>query len=506
MPTFANVSLFSDLPIIELPTAQVKGNLEKMLIALGVRRHVELQMIFNRLVAGGGWSHVDLVAYLASNKDTLSDLERERLKKTAIFPKHGEVGPLKEDGKPRILRYRASELYEPTEALKALQLPVLDWADKPWKPSSEEARFVFDLGLRRYPPMETVLELASNSTNDVLRSKAIAFFLDKFHAHYANQYTLLRAEKHAFVPARLPGENKLVLRKPTEVFTNAEAAVMDFPVVGPEINLADLPKLGLRSNPTAAQLIYKLVNAPTRDEAQARKVFEYLATVPEFSLNDFASCELPSSSRASQQGRTASDAAKESSAAAASGEVVLVAPMNCYFGGSASDTQFKDVFFYCDFGSVAGAFLKNCGVRNEPSIEEVAERLVSEPQRFYQLAGSADAYLGILRQIATNWNRIRTRFETPWLAPPSCLDRSASMTAKPREPGRRQAICSTRTMTSKTKRPTIPAHWSTRSRNHRTSSSSTMPIRTCCSLRRFSTPHTRICCKRVCTASLAHLG
>ncbi|GAC95754.1 hypothetical protein PHSY_003330 [Pseudozyma hubeiensis SY62] len=405
---FANVSLFSDLPIVELPTAQVKGNLEKVLAALGVRRHVELQMIFNRLVAGGGWSHVDLVSYLASNKETLSDLERERLKKTAIFPKQGEVGPLKEDGKPRIIRYRASDLYEPTEALKALQLPVLDWVDKPWKPSSEEARFVFDLGLRRYPPMETVLELASTTTNDALRSSAIAFFLERFHAHYINQYTIFRAEKYAFVPARLPNEPKMVLRKPTEVFTNAEAAVMGFPVAGPEINLADLPKLGLRSNPTATQLIGKLVNTPTKDEAQARKIFEYLATVPEFSLNDFAQLRgaefIPV--RRTKRGATAGVAGD--SAASQPIEVFVVSPMNCYFGGSTSDVQFRDVFFYCDYGSVAGAFLKNCGVRNEPSIEEVAERLVAEPQRFYQLAGSADAYLGILRQIATNWSRIRS--------------------------------------------------------------------------------------------------
>ncbi|KAJ1020756.1 hypothetical protein NDA16_004147 [Ustilago loliicola] len=406
---FSNVSLFSDLPIVELPGAQVKGNLEKLLIALGVRRHVELQIIFNRLVAGGGWSHVDLVSYLASNKETLSELEKERLKKTAIFPKHGQVGGLKEDGKPRIIRHRASDLYEPTEALKALQLPVLDWADKPWKPSSEEARFVFDLGLRRYPPMETVLELASTTSNDALRSKALSFFLDKFHAHYANQYTIYRAEKYAFIPARLPSETKMVLRKPTEVFTNPEAAVMGFPVAGPEINLADLPKLGLRSNPTSTQLIGRLVNAPSKDEAQARKIFEYLATVPEFSLNDFAQLRGAEFIPVRRNKRpTSEEASKDAAVAPAAGEVVLVAPMNCYFGGSASDAQFRDVFFYCDFGSVAGAFLKNCGVRNEPSIEEVAERLVSEPQRFYQLAGSADAYLGILRQIATNWNRIRS--------------------------------------------------------------------------------------------------
>ncbi|ETS61627.1 hypothetical protein PaG_04119 [Moesziomyces aphidis] len=404
---FANVSLFSDLPIIELPSgAQVKGNLEKVLIALGVRRHVELQMIFTRLVADGGWSHVDLLAYLASIKDSLSELEKDRLKTTAIFPKHGEIGPLKEDGTPRIIRHRARDLYEPTEALKALQLPVLDWTNKPWRPLSDEARFVFDLGLRRYPPMETILEIAATNQDAAVRSKALAFFLEKFHAHYINQYTIFRAEKYAFVPARLPNENKLVLRKPTEVFTNAEAAVMGFAVAGSEINLADLPKLGLRSNPTATQLIARLVNSPTRGEALARKIFEYLATVNEFSLNDFN--QLRGAEFIPVRRTKRVEASSDSATGAPPADIMLVAPMNCYFGGSTSDLQFRDVFFYCDFGSVAGAFLKNCGVRNEPSIEEVTERLVSEPQRFYQLAGSADAYLGILRQIATNWDRIRS--------------------------------------------------------------------------------------------------
>lgn len=70
---FANVSLFSDLPIIELPSGSaVKGSLEKVLATLGVRKHVELQLVFDRLVAAGDWSHVELLTYLATNKDSLS--------------------------------------------------------------------------------------------------------------------------------------------------------------------------------------------------------------------------------------------------------------------------------------------------------------------------------------------------------------------------------------------------------------------------------------------------
>ena len=88
--------------------------------------------------------------------------------------------------------------------------------------------------------------------------------------------------------------------------------------------------------------------------------------------------------------------------------MILAAPVNTYFGTGGDPPQFKDIFLYCDYGTIAGAFLRNCGVSNEPGVEEVAKRLVAEPQRFYTLVGTADAYLGILRQIAANWNRIRS--------------------------------------------------------------------------------------------------
>lgn len=48
---FSNVDIFHDLPIVSLPSGvQIKGNLEKLLTDLGVRKHVDLQVIFNRHV------------------------------------------------------------------------------------------------------------------------------------------------------------------------------------------------------------------------------------------------------------------------------------------------------------------------------------------------------------------------------------------------------------------------------------------------------------------------
>ena len=46
---FPNVNMFRDLPVVTFPSGMVaKGSLEKVLHGLGVRKHVELQLIFNR--------------------------------------------------------------------------------------------------------------------------------------------------------------------------------------------------------------------------------------------------------------------------------------------------------------------------------------------------------------------------------------------------------------------------------------------------------------------------
>ena len=48
---FASVNLFRDLPTVTMPSgASIKGALEKVLQSLGVRKHVELQIVFDRSV------------------------------------------------------------------------------------------------------------------------------------------------------------------------------------------------------------------------------------------------------------------------------------------------------------------------------------------------------------------------------------------------------------------------------------------------------------------------
>lgn len=48
---FQNANIFPDLPVLAMPKGSpVRGNLEKVFQALGVRKHVELQLVFNRSV------------------------------------------------------------------------------------------------------------------------------------------------------------------------------------------------------------------------------------------------------------------------------------------------------------------------------------------------------------------------------------------------------------------------------------------------------------------------
>lgn len=407
---FANVSLFDDLAIVEFPTAQIKSNLEKVLVALGVRRHVELQLIFTRLLGGGDWSHVELLTYLASIRDSLSALEVDRLKKTPIWPKEGEVGPPGKEGKPKVIRYKASQLYEPTETLRGLGLPLMEWSSKgtakPWRSGSDEAKFAAELGLLRSPPVETILALAG-SEDDAVRSKALAYFLDK--AAYRETYKLGSGKTFAFVPCRLapteegkPGE--LSRLKPSEVYTNEAAQVMGFPIVF-GISPTDVPKLQLRADPAPVTLISYLINDPPKTLEKAKQVFEYLATVQtSFSNHDISVLRsapiipIVSPFKAGEK---------------SSPQIRLVAPSSCYFGSNDTVEAFRSVFLYVpDLGPRANSFLRLVGVSTEPSIEEITTRLIADPTRFYNLCGSIEAYLGLLRQIASNWSRIKRPLRT----------------------------------------------------------------------------------------------
>lgn len=73
----------------------------------------------------------------------------------------------------------------------------------------------------------------------------------------------------------------------------------------------------------------------------------------------------------------------------------FVSPNKCYLskgtnGESSSQGFHSQLFTFVDFGPSANAFLTACGVRQEPTVDELARMLVADPRKFYELAGGYD--------------------------------------------------------------------------------------------------------------------
>ncbi|KAG8731231.1 hypothetical protein FRC11_004681, partial [Ceratobasidium sp. 423] len=390
---FSNAHVFPDLPIIVMPKGTtVKGPMERVLISLGVRRHVDLQIVFSRMMHTGDWSTVDLMKYLVAVRDTLSPLEIDRLKQTAAFMREGEEG----EGKPK--RYFARDLYEPIDTLRNLGLPVLFWSPTvKWRSGSEEGKwyyigkFMFELGLKRYPPLETILTLAGAADIDK-RGAALKYFMDNHTA----RYTSYRPDvyKHlAFVPAIKP-DGTSFLANPTTVYSNGECAVMGFNVVDPNLDKEAIVKLQVASNPPTRALLTALLGAPPRDQVLSRKYYEYLAS----RIADFTPAELD------RMSDTAFIPAAKTTVAP-NGNVTatqqMFKPTQVYFGSAASrDSIHSTLFTFVDFGPKAARFLKAVGVKDEPTTQEICTIIMQNPRSFKDAVGGYERYLTELKRIA----------------------------------------------------------------------------------------------------------
>jgi hypothetical protein len=76
------------------------------------------------------------------------------------------------------------------------------------------AKFMFELGLKRYPPLETILALAGSADIDK-RAAALKYFMENHNTRYTSYQA--SAFKHlAFIPAIKP-DGTSFLTNPTAV-------------------------------------------------------------------------------------------------------------------------------------------------------------------------------------------------------------------------------------------------------------------------------------------------
>lgn len=225
---FPTVKLFDDLPVIQ-GCDKIK---DKILTAIGVRKTVDLDTIFTRLLNVSNekgqqkWSHVELIKYLTSVREDIPAGDLKKLTTTRFCP--AEAGPKgMESTKGTETLYKISELFEPKDALRALRLPILQWPGPPgsYRPSSHEARFLTTLGIRPYPSVPELVEMMS-SKDETLRISAMTYFVANHHMNHYGAFNLGDSTK-----AFLPVENSSRLVLPSGCFVNAGAAVLGFSIL-----------------------------------------------------------------------------------------------------------------------------------------------------------------------------------------------------------------------------------------------------------------------------------
>ncbi|RGB35129.1 hypothetical protein C1646_814947 [Rhizophagus diaphanus] len=375
---YENVNLFPNLPTIQF---QVPSMVQNIMDLLGVRKVVELPLIFRRLLDRGDWDHMQLVKYLALKFSDLNENEIKILKSVAIWPKKiPQQGKKAAKQAQMIQRFVANSLHVPSPIHRDLGLPIIDWQGR-WDCNAQEEKFLIELGIREFPTLQKILELASPPTDPEIRKKALKYFITNFDEKYSSDYNPA-AVNVAFLPCSIQG----IYAKPSECFINPKCSIMGFQVIRQDLKF-QVEKLGVYQNPDPVKLLDMLKANRPQDENKGKEIFEYLAS----QQGDFITADwnlltylefIPY--------RVYPDV------------IAHASPSKCFF--KIQEDFLSGFFLRVDFGEKANKFLQSCGVKCEPTSIDFAELLVnssSELMNSIQLnGGDVEKYLSILRKIA----------------------------------------------------------------------------------------------------------
>ncbi|CUS09309.1 unnamed protein product [Tuber aestivum] len=388
---FSTVKLFQDLPLI----VNMGGVRDKFLTALGVRKTVELKLVFERLMSENAtqgrtkWSHLDLIRYLASVWNDIPKDDITKLKSKAICKAETS------DPQSQQRLYKVSHLYEPDDQLRKLGLPILYWPN--WKAGSVEGRFLASLGLKRYPSAQDVLTIAAVSADDArLREAALQYYVNNY---YNNGYTAFNAAglEVAFLPLQGGSQEKPKLAAPGHCYSNPRAAILGYDILRSDLQEHG-PKFGVFADPPMTFCVDKLIIQPPTTIRDAEEKFSYLSTRLADILPHLV--ERLSSARIVPVPSKPSDIRPGSA-----GKLKWIPPRNCFLGGQ--DSIYFEIFDFVDLGQDANAFLTKCGSKHEPTVAEVAYMIVREPDRLLDVFGGEKKYMGALRSIAENWSHLK---------------------------------------------------------------------------------------------------
>lgn len=383
---FASVRLFDDLPVVH----GLNGVKEKLLVSLGVRKTVELGVIFDRLInnteSGDAksaparkWNHVDLIRYLTSVREDIPANDIQRLKNTSICTAEDRKDVKATSGS----RYKISELYEPKDSLRALGLPVIEWPGV-YNSNSNEGRFLSMMGLKTHPSGSELIRLmilSDQEKDSPRKNKAMAYFISEYHNNGYDAFDI-----SAVTVPFLPVEGSESMSTPKKCFTDDGASLFGFSILQKRLHPHAL-KLGVKPHPPMSECLQILVRKPPTSQKDARIIFKYLAG----RVSDLHSQDIERVGNAPIIPIAIRDYSEKAP------RTRLVAPRLCYLG---EGEDYKDIFDFVDFGQEANLFLMAVGSRREPTKTEIARMLVKEPARVSAAFQNSEKYLMLLRTLA----------------------------------------------------------------------------------------------------------
>lgn len=393
---FPTVKLFDDLPVIK----GLQGIKEKLLLALGVRKTIELSVIFSRLMADqtegnsvskNAWSHIDLIKYLSSVRDDIPLSDVEKLRQIRIWP--SEETESRDKNKSL---YKMSELYQPIDEIRSLRLPILRWHGN-FHAEGNEAVFLFNLGLQRYPSAFQLVDAmteAGRKKDAALWDLAMGYFLNNYYKHDYSSFDMNKVIHKKFVP--LSDRAFPDLSTPVDCFTNDQASILGYNILRRDLH-SHAHKLRVRGDPPMEMVIDRVIKMPATNHAGARLMFEYLSGRLQ-EIGPSAADLLGNSSIVPIKNLRDSDISSSNKTS-----VRHAIPKMCFLGDS---TTYGKILDFVDFGLQGNAFLIKVGAGREPGVLDLAQILVIQPRKLLEILGE-HKYLDLLRKLAENISILR---------------------------------------------------------------------------------------------------
>ncbi|PRT54989.1 hypothetical protein B9G98_02609 [Wickerhamiella sorbophila] len=357
------IPLFPDLPVVSDSVSASRA----FLVKIGVRESVDMAFVLEALhneTSGLKWSSQELIDYLVEHEDSLK-------KDDWLVLSHGDFY---RNRKTKSLD-RISNLYAPLPELVKLGFPTLDWA-RPWDPDSAAGKLLKKLQIKMKPD---VVELFMMATERKLIPTATKFFIGNYHSQ--QDFDRLRYANLEIVPSNY------TYSRPSDCYIDQEAALFNFAVIAEEY-APYAKRFRVEARPPTHLLLDYMLSHPPQTMAAADPLFGYLSrNFDQFSRNDIARCK--------------------------SAPFVPVKPSQKLFMKpgelflkSDETGEIKDLFHFIDPLPSSLPFLLGVGVRQSPSLTEIAHQTVSNPTKVYNLVKNPNKYLELLAKVYYGWKEL----------------------------------------------------------------------------------------------------